>query len=70
MQTVFMPEAFGPEGEVPVVIREMTDQEALEAAIDADLTLAGNQAFGLSQLSWDGVSIFTADVTNDIIEPG
>ena len=26
-------EAFGPEGEVPVVIREMTDQEALEAAI-------------------------------------
>ncbi|API60199.1 chromosome partitioning protein ParB [Tardibacter chloracetimidivorans] len=27
-------EAFGPEGEVPVVIREMTDQEALEAAID------------------------------------
>ncbi len=27
-------EAFGPEGEVPVVIRDMTDQEALEAAID------------------------------------
>lgn len=27
-------EAFGREGEVPVVIREMTDQEALEAAID------------------------------------
>ena len=27
-------EAFGPEGEVPVVIREMTDREALEAAID------------------------------------
>ncbi len=27
-------EAFGPEGEVPVLIREMTDQEALEAAID------------------------------------
>ncbi|HLZ78836.1 MAG TPA: PRTRC system ParB family protein [Sphingomonas sp.] len=27
-------EVFGPEGEVPVVIREMTDQEALEAAID------------------------------------
>ncbi|WP_293982576.1 PRTRC system ParB family protein [Sphingobium sp.] len=27
-------EAFGPEGEVPVIIREMTDQEALEAAID------------------------------------
>ncbi len=27
-------EAFGPEGEIPVVIREMTDQEALEAAID------------------------------------
>lgn len=27
-------EAFGPDGEVPVVIREMTDQEALEAAID------------------------------------
>jgi len=27
-------EAFGLEGEVPVVIREMTDQEALEAAID------------------------------------
>lgn len=27
-------EAFGPDGEVPVIIREMTDQEALEAAID------------------------------------
>jgi ParB family chromosome partitioning protein len=27
-------EAFGPEGDVPVIIREMTDQEALEAAID------------------------------------
>lgn len=27
-------EAFGAEGEVPVLIREMTDQEALEAAID------------------------------------
>lgn len=27
-------EAFGPEGVVPVIIREMTDQEALEAAID------------------------------------
>ncbi|WP_454883025.1 PRTRC system ParB family protein [Sphingomonas oryzagri] len=27
-------EAFGPEAQVPVVIREMTDQEALEAAID------------------------------------
>ncbi|RYM10666.1 PRTRC system ParB family protein [Sphingobium cupriresistens] len=27
-------EAFGPDGEIPVVIREMTDQEALEAAID------------------------------------
>lgn len=27
-------EAFGPDGEVPVVIRDMTDQEALEAAID------------------------------------
>ncbi|MHA3795497.1 PRTRC system ParB family protein [Sphingomonas sp. YL-JM2C] len=27
-------EAFGDEGEVPVIIREMTDQEALEAAID------------------------------------
>ena len=27
-------EAFGPDGEVPVLIREMTDQEALEAAID------------------------------------
>jgi ParB/RepB/Spo0J family partition protein len=27
-------EAFGAEGEVPVIIREMTDQEALEAAID------------------------------------
>lgn len=27
-------EAFGPNGDVPVVIREMTDQEALEAAID------------------------------------
>ena len=27
-------EAFGAEGHVPVVIREMTDQEALEAAID------------------------------------
>lgn len=27
-------EAFGPDGEVPVTIREMTDQEALEAAID------------------------------------
>jgi len=26
--------AFGAEGEVPVIIREMTDQEALEAAID------------------------------------
>ncbi|OHT21630.1 PRTRC system ParB family protein [Edaphosphingomonas haloaromaticamans] len=26
-------EAYGPDGEVPVVIREMTDQEALEAAI-------------------------------------
>lgn len=26
-------EAYGPEGEVPVVIREMTDQEALDAAI-------------------------------------
>lgn len=26
-------EVYGPEGEVPVVIREMTDQEALEAAI-------------------------------------
>lgn len=27
-------EAFGPDGEVPVVIRQMSDQEALEAAID------------------------------------
>jgi len=27
-------EAFGAEGEVPVVVREMTEQEALEAAID------------------------------------
>jgi PRTRC genetic system ParB family protein len=27
-------EAFGADGEVPVIIREMTDQEALEAAID------------------------------------
>nr|WP_099186842.1 PRTRC system ParB family protein [Sphingobium fuliginis] len=27
-------EAFGAEGQVPVIIREMTDQEALEAAID------------------------------------
>lgn len=27
-------EVFGPNGEVPVIIREMTDQEALEAAID------------------------------------
>ena len=27
-------EAYGPDGEVPVLIREMTDQEALEAAID------------------------------------
>ncbi|HEX7782597.1 MAG TPA: PRTRC system ParB family protein [Sphingobium sp.] len=27
-------EAFGDDGEVPVIIREMTDQEALEAAID------------------------------------
>lgn len=27
-------EAFGEDGEVPVIIREMTDQEALEAAID------------------------------------
>ena len=27
-------EAFGAEGEVPVVIRDMTDEEALEAAID------------------------------------
>src|SRR5688500_6181679 len=27
-------EAFGPDGEVPVFIREMTDREALEAAID------------------------------------
>lgn len=27
-------EAFGPDAHVPVVIREMTDQEALEAAID------------------------------------
>lgn len=27
-------EAFGADGEVPVVIREMTDQEALEASID------------------------------------
>jgi ParB family chromosome partitioning protein len=27
-------EAFGPDGQVPVTIREMTDQEALEAAID------------------------------------
>lgn len=27
-------EAFGTDGEVPVIIREMTDQEALEAAID------------------------------------
>jgi ParB/RepB/Spo0J family partition protein len=26
-------EAYGPDGDVPVVIREMTDQEALEAAI-------------------------------------
>jgi ParB/RepB/Spo0J family partition protein len=26
-------EAYGPEGEVPVIIREMTDQEALDAAI-------------------------------------
>ncbi|CCW17386.1 Chromosome (plasmid) partitioning protein ParB / Stage 0 sporulation protein J [Sphingobium indicum BiD32] len=26
-------EVYGPEGEIPVVIREMTDQEALEAAI-------------------------------------
>ena len=27
-------EAYGPDGEVPVLIREMTDKEALEAAID------------------------------------
>lgn len=27
-------EAFGSDGEVPAIIREMTDQEALEAAID------------------------------------
>lgn len=27
-------ELFGPDGDVPVIIREMTDQEALEAAID------------------------------------
>lgn len=27
-------EAFGPDGEIPVIIREMSDQEALEAAID------------------------------------
>lgn len=27
-------EAFGSDGEVPVIIREMTDQEALEAAVD------------------------------------
>ena len=27
-------EVFGPDGEVPVAIREMTDEEALEAAID------------------------------------
>lgn len=27
-------DAFGPDGEVPVIIRAMTDQEALEAAID------------------------------------
>ncbi|PZU42849.1 MAG: chromosome partitioning protein ParB, partial [Sphingomonas sp.] len=27
-------EAFGADGEAPVIIREMTDQEALEAAID------------------------------------
>lgn len=27
-------EAFGPDADVPVIIREMTDQEALEAAID------------------------------------
>jgi len=27
-------EAFGPDGEVPVIIRDMTDREALEAAID------------------------------------
>lgn len=27
-------EAFGPDGEIPVLIREMSDQEALEAAID------------------------------------
>ena len=26
-------EAYGPDGEVPVIIREMTDQEALDAAI-------------------------------------
>jgi len=26
-------EVYGPEGEIPVVIRDMTDQEALEAAI-------------------------------------
>ena len=27
-------EVFGPEGEVPVIVRDMTDREALEAAID------------------------------------
>lgn len=27
-------EAFGPDADIPVIIREMTDQEALEAAID------------------------------------
>lgn len=27
-------EVYGPDGDVPVIIREMTDQEALEAAID------------------------------------
>lgn len=27
-------EAYGPDGQMPVTIREMTDQEALEAAID------------------------------------
>ncbi|MDJ0276309.1 PRTRC system ParB family protein [Sphingomonas sp. 2R-10] len=27
-------EVYGPDGEVPVVVREMTDEEALEAAID------------------------------------
>ncbi|MDR6851070.1 ParB/RepB/Spo0J family partition protein [Sphingomonas sp. BE123] len=27
-------EAFGPEGSIPVVVRDLTDQEALEAAID------------------------------------